>query len=197
MRTKSGSNRVKPPRRVTNASVRSREYLTEPEVERLRSAALHEGRYGHRDSTMIFLAYRHGYRAEELVSLKWDQVDLEQKILHVRRVKHGMPSVHPLTRPELAALRKLGPGHGPVFVTERGTACTTRWFGELVARAGRRADLGFPVHPHMLRHGCGYKLANDGIDTRTIQAWLGHRNIQHTVRYTELASDRFKGLWAE
>ena len=60
---------------------------------------------------------------------------------------------------------------------------------------GARAEMPFPVHPHMLRHGCGYALANAGHDTRALQAWLGHKNIQHTVRYTELAPDRFKNFW--
>jgi type 1 fimbriae regulatory protein FimB/type 1 fimbriae regulatory protein FimE len=72
---------------------------------------------------------------------------------------------------------------------------TTENVRTIVARAGRLAGLTFPVHPHMLRHACGYKLANDGHDTRAIQHYLGHRNIMHTVRYTELASDRFKNFW--
>ncbi|MCP4313195.1 MAG: tyrosine-type recombinase/integrase, partial [Bacteroidetes bacterium] len=68
---------------------------------------------------------------------------------------------------------------------------------KLVARAGKETKMEFPVHPHMLRHACGYKLANDGHDTRAIQAYMGHRNIQHTVRYTELAPDRFSGFWSD
>ena len=68
---------------------------------------------------------------------------------------------------------------------------------KLVKRAGEIADINFPVHPHMLRHACGYKLANDGHDTRSLQHYLGHKNIQHTVRYTELAADRFKGFWKD
>ena len=68
-------------------------------------------------------------------------------------------------------------------------------FGTLFARLGERAGMAFPIHPHMLRHACGYALANAGHDTRALQAWLGHRNIQHTVRYTELAPDRFKLFW--
>ena len=72
---------------------------------------------------------------------------------------------------------------------------TAKSFHTLIARLGERARLAFPIHPHMLRHACGYKLANDGHDTRALQAWLGHRNIQHTVRYTELAPDRFRDFW--
>ena len=84
-----------------------------------------------------------------------------------------------------------------LFVTERKGPLTTATVRKLVARAGEKAKLGFPVHPHMLRHACGYKLANDGQDTRAIQLYMGHRNIQHTVRYTELASDRFNGFWKD
>jgi type 1 fimbriae regulatory protein FimB/type 1 fimbriae regulatory protein FimE len=84
-----------------------------------------------------------------------------------------------------------------VFVTERGGPLTDSTFRKLVARAGEKAGIDFPVHPHMLRHGCGFKLANDGQDTRAIQHYLGHKNIQHTVRYTELASDRFNGFWKD
>jgi type 1 fimbriae regulatory protein FimB/type 1 fimbriae regulatory protein FimE len=188
----------RPPGRRPNAEVRSREYLTKAEVERLQRAAAGLGRYGHRDATMILLAFRHGLRAAELVSLRWDQVDLEAKILHVRRVKKGSPSTHPLLRDELTALKKLkGERIGPVFRSELGGKVTPDRFGTIVARAGAKAELGFPTHPHMLRHACGFHLANAGHDTRAIQAWLGHRNIQHTVRYTELAPDKFKNFFRE
>jgi type 1 fimbriae regulatory protein FimB/type 1 fimbriae regulatory protein FimE len=82
-------------------------------------------------------------------------------------------------------------------VSERGGPLTENAVGKLVARAGEAAGLELEVHPHMLRHACGYYLANKGTDTRAIQAYLGHRNIQHTVRYTELAADRFNGLWSD
>jgi integrase len=131
-----------PPRRKRNAERRPREYLTPAEVETLIATAKKRGRYGHRDVTTILIAYRHGLRVGELCALRWDQVDFGQGLLHVTRLKHGVPS----------------------------------------------------VHPHMLRHACGFKLANDGQDTRALQHYLGHRNIQHTVRYTELAADRVKGF---
>jgi len=81
-------------------------------------------------------------------------------------------------------------------VTERKGPLTVSTVRKMIARAGERAELPFPVHPHMLR-GCGFRLANDGQDTRVIQHYLGHRNIQHTVRYTEMAADRFKGFWRD
>ena len=84
-----------------------------------------------------------------------------------------------------------------VFVTERGGPLTTSAVRKLVARAGELAGLDFPVHPHMLRHACGYELANEGHDTRSIQQYIGHSNIQHTTRYTELAASRFKAFWSD
>jgi type 1 fimbriae regulatory protein FimB/type 1 fimbriae regulatory protein FimE len=82
-----------------------------------------------------------------------------------------------------------------VFTSERGAPFTRAGFSRLVERAGEAAELGFKVHPHMLRHACGFALANKGHDTRALQAYLGHKNIQHTVRYTELSPDRFKDFW--
>jgi type 1 fimbriae regulatory protein FimE len=192
--------KVPPPRRLANRERRTREHLTPQEVDKLIKAAGRVGRYGHRDATLILIAYRHGLRVSELVALRWDQVDLEQGLLHVSRLKNGMPSTHPLRGPEIRALRRLRREYGIspyVFTTERRGAMTDSSVRKIIARAGQEAQLGFPVHPHMLRHACGLKLANEGHDTRAIQHYLGHRNIQHTVRYTELAADRFKGFWAD
>jgi type 1 fimbriae regulatory protein FimB/type 1 fimbriae regulatory protein FimE len=189
-----------PPRRVPNSTVRSREYLTKAEVESLISAAAAVGRHGHRNASLILIVYRHGLRVSELVSLRWDQVDLDEAILHVTRSKNGTASNHPIGRQEMRALRRLHRDYGAsphVFVTERGGPMTAANVRKILQRAGELAHLPFPVHPHMLRHACGYKLANDGHDTRAIQHYLGHRNIMHTVRYTELAADRFKGFWAD
>jgi type 1 fimbriae regulatory protein FimB/type 1 fimbriae regulatory protein FimE len=187
------------PRRVPNQARRSREYLTQKEVSALIETAKKIGRHGHRDATLILLAYRHAFRVAELVSLRWDQIDLTQGLLHVTRAKNGTPSTHPLRGPEIRALRRLQRDYsGPyVFVTERKGPLTTSAVRKIIARAGEFAGLGFPVHPHMLRHACGFKLANDGHDTRAIQHYLGHKNIQHTVRYTELAAGRFNGFWED
>lgn len=192
--------RPSPPRRVPNADLRSREYLTPDEAERLIETAGKQGRHQHRDRTLMLLMYRHGLRVSEATALRWDAVDLQQGTLHVSRVKNGVPSVHPLRGPEIRALRKLKrdyPATPYVFVTERDGPLTTSTVRKMVSRAGERADLGFTTHPHMLRHGCGYKLANEGHDTRAIQSYLGHRNIQHTVRYTELSATRFNGFWKD
>ncbi len=194
------NSRVSPPRRVYNHQRRSREHLTSTEVDALIEAAKDTGRHGHRDATLILLAYRHGLRVSELVALRWDQVDLKQGILHVARRKNGSPATHPLRGPELRALRKLMrdyPDTPYIFVTERKGPMTTGAVRKVIARAGELADISFPVHPHMLRHSTGYYLASKGHDTRAIQAYLGHRNIQHTVRYTELSPDRFKEFWRD
>jgi integrase len=197
---KTQNGKVAPPRRTPNEARRSREYLTPDEVDKLNRAAARLGRHGSRDATLILIAYRHALRVSELVALRWDQVDLKQALLHVRRLKNGVPSTHPLRGPEIRALRALqrtSEDSPYVFVTERGGPLTTATVRKLIARAGEAAGIGFPVHPHMLRHAAGYKLANDGQDTRAIQHYLGHRNIQHTVRYTELAPDRFKSFWRD
>jgi len=186
------------PTRLPNAAYRSREYLTPSEMEALLEAA-RKMRHGHRDATMLLIAYRHGFRASEVCDLRWDQIDLDQARLHVRRVKRGTPSVHPIAGDELRALRRLkreSAAHSDfVFVSERKAPFSMAGFARLVERAGKEAGLPFKAHAHMLRHACGYKLANDGHDTRSLQAYLGHRNIQHTVRYSELSATRFNDFW--
>jgi len=182
---------------VRAARYRPREYLTEAEVERLIDAACKRGRNGARDACAILLAYRHGLRAAELCSLRWAHIDLRQGRLHVNRAKGGCTSVHPLHGPELRALRPLQGTSPYVFVTEAGTPVTTAWFLRMVQRTGRAAGLAFGVHPHMLRHSTGYKLANDGQDTRSLAHYLGHRNLQSTARYTALAPDRFRDFWSD
>ncbi|MGB8569402.1 MAG: tyrosine-type recombinase/integrase [Pseudolabrys sp.] len=177
-------------------TVRTREYLTQREIDKLMDAARSGSRYGHRDSTMILIAYRHGLRASELCDLQWSQVDFNAGTLRVRRRKQGSPGTHPLQGDEIHALRRLQRGRF-VFLTERDGPMTPKAFHALFARIGQRAELSFPVHPHMLRHTCGYLLANKGHDTRSLQAYLGHKNIQHTVRYTEMAPDRFRDFWKD
>src|SRR3982074_2523538 len=185
--------------RLPNIAYRVREYLTEKEVERLIKAA-GSNRWGHRDATMILIAYQHGLRASELCALRCDQVDLAHGRLHVSRAKNGVPSVHLLGGAELRALRRLQREQEDsryVFLSERGAPMGPPRFPRLVSRLGLAAKIPFQVHPHMLRHGCGYKLANQGVDTRSLQHYLGHKNIQHTIRYSELSPNRFKNFWRD
>jgi type 1 fimbriae regulatory protein FimB/type 1 fimbriae regulatory protein FimE len=192
------------PVRTANAELRTREYLEPKEVEKLIAAARKSGKtpaQAHRNATLILIAYRHGLRASEIADLRWSQVTLGRNaVLHVRRVKSGTPSVHPLQGDEQRALRELQrdwPDTDFVFATERGGPFTPAAINRLVQRIGERAGLPFQVHIHMLRHSCGYALANAGQDTRAIQAWLGHKSIQHTVRYTELSPTRFREFWRD
>jgi type 1 fimbriae regulatory protein FimB/type 1 fimbriae regulatory protein FimE len=198
--TPTAVNRTVMPKRRPNAELRTREYLTDAEIDRLIEAAK-GNRHGHRDATMILVGYRHGLRAAEITDLRWDQIEFATATLHVRRVKRGTPSTHPIPGDELRGLRRLRREQdlkSPfVFASERGSPFTTAGFARMIGRAGTEAGLGFKAHPHMLRHACGYALANKGHDTRALQAYLGHRNIQHTVRYTELSPQRFKDFWAE
>jgi integrase len=172
-------NRTVTPSRQPNAAYRTREYLTDREVQKLQDVAK-GNRWSHRDATMILVAYRHGFRASELVDLQWNQIDFEAGTLAVRRVKQGSPATHPIRGDELRALRKLQREQEPkspfVFTSERGSPFTTAGFARLVERAGDAAKLGFKPHPHMLRHACGFALANKGHDTRALQAYLGHKN---------------------
>ena len=128
-----------------------------------------------------------------------EAVDFKSAVLHVRRVKKGTPSAHPILGDELRALRRLQREQEPkspfVFTSERGAPFTTAGFARMVERAGVEAKFGFKAHPHLLRHATGYALASKGHDTRALQAYLGHKNIQHTVRYTELSPTRFKDFW--
>jgi len=192
-------NRAVTPTRLANSKYRKREHLTPTEVERLIEAAK-DNRHGHRDATMILVAFRHGLRASELCGLEWSQVDFTSATLHVRRAKNGKPATHPIRGDEMRALRKLQretPKSTFVFVNERGTPFSPDGFNWLVKRAGQKVGLPFQVHAHMLRHSAGYKLAGDGHDTRAIQDYLGHRNISNTVRYTELSPTRFKNFWRD
>jgi type 1 fimbriae regulatory protein FimB/type 1 fimbriae regulatory protein FimE len=183
--------------RRPNAELRSREYLTETEVEQLCDAARARGRHGHRDATMILMAFRHGLRVSELISLRWTQINFVERTIHVNRVKRGKASRQQLSRREVDALQQLpSETHSHIFVGERGPLSGAA-FARILRVSGESINFPLKVHPHMLRHACGYKLANDGRDTRAIQDYLGHRNIQHTVHYTELAQGRFNGFFED
>ncbi len=179
--------------------VRTREYLLPEEVEAMLSATKKSrSRHAHRNYTIILLIYRHGLRLSEAAALRWEQIDFNGGTIYVKRVKNGTPSIQPLYGNEIRALRKLQrdyPASPYVFQSNRRSPLAKDTIAGIIEQAGNLAELPFPIHTHMLRHSTGYYLANKGIDTRTIQSYLGHCNIQHTVRYTDLASARFQGLW--
>ena len=182
------------------SSTREREYLRLSEVKAMIDAAKKVGRHGVRDSAIILLMFRHGLRTAELVALKWVQIDLVGGYIGVNRVKNGHDTIHPLRSPELRALRQIQrdyPETQYVFVSERKAPLSTRSIRQIIARAGELAGIAFPVHPHQLRHACGYYLAAQGHDTRAIQDYLGHKNIHHTVRYTQMSPQRFENFWMD
>ena len=181
-------------------STREREYLRSSEINAMIRAAKKVGRHGIRDGGIILLMFRHGLRTAELVALKWTQIDLAGGYIEVHRVKHGRDSIHPLRSPELRALRQIQRDYADtsyVFVSERQAPLSTRSIRHIIARAGELAGIPFQVHPHQLRHACGYYLAAQGHDTRAIQDYLGHKNIHHTVRYTQMSPQRFENFWMD
>ncbi len=187
-----------PPQRPKNDEVRAREYLLPEEVERMVKAAGAVGRYGLRDRCLILVMYRYGLRAKEAGDLLWSQIELKPGVIHIKRCKGGMNGARGIDGNELKALGKLRkeyPNSQFVFASERDTRLSERTIHHIVARAGRLAELDFTLHPHMLRHGCGYRLANKGCDTRLIQEYLGQKHIESVVPYTQLAPGRFVGLW--
>ena len=182
-------------RRPTNKEMRPREYLTKAEIAFLIKAAK-GNRHGLRDGTMILVGYTHGLRVSELIGLQWSDVSFEDATLHIRRAKGGVTGSHPLRGDEMRALRALqrqAKGNW-VFETERGGPFTTAGFASLIERAGEQAQIGFKVHPHMLRHSAGYAAINADVGVRDLQDFLGHRSINSTARYTALASGRFKSI---
>jgi integrase len=186
-------------KRPKNEDVRPREHLRPEEVERVIAAAKSVGRHRQRDELLLLMMYRHGLRVSEAISLRWSDIDWETATIYIRRMKRGNPATHPIYPDELRSLRsfkKQAKDKTPwIFMSERGSPITDDTVRIIISRAGEIAGFDFPLHPHMLRHSCGYALAAKGTDTRRIQDYLGHKNINHTVLYTKLAPNRFDGLW--
>lgn len=178
-----------------------RKHLTSGEVERLVLAtkgAAHE----RRDRCLLLMMFRHGLRVSEACGLMLGQVDLDSRVLHVARLKGGLSTTHPLRGDEIRAIKawlaerqRMRPAGDAFFISARRTALSRKTAWALIRRYGQDAGLAIEAHPHMLRHACGYALADQGADTRLIQDYLGHRNIQHTVRYTATNPARFEKLW--
>jgi type 1 fimbriae regulatory protein FimB/type 1 fimbriae regulatory protein FimE len=191
------ANGTIPPRRRKNAEVRKREWLTDEEVATLRKHA------GHRDSTMILLAVRHGLRVSELVSLEWEHVvDLHvaaRACLKVERLKGSVSGLHPLEPDEVAALRKLRkesePGAVYLFTGRDGKPLTPAAFRKMLSRVADAAGLArLKVHPHALRHTCGHLLVSE-MPLGMLADWMGHANIQNTRGYSRADAEQFRGVW--
>ena len=203
----------KPTKAKAWSGSKERKHLTPLEIERLLLATKENHRTGLRDRCLLLLMYRHGLRVTEACALGMDQVDLDSKVLHVVRLKGGLSTTHPLRSDELRLLRawlderrrwlrrwqknglQTPPDRRAVFLSVRGQALSRKSVWDLLRAYGEAAGLSVSPHPHMLRHACGYALADQGADTRLIQDYLGHRNIQHTVRYTATNAQRFEKLW--
>lgn len=172
-----------------------RDYLTDKEVDVLIEAAK-SGRHGKRDALMILMMYRHGLRSAEVTELTWDQIDFDKGTILVHRRKAGEPSKQPLSGDELRALRLIRKSSASpfVFVSERGDKISTSNIRMLFLKLRSQVTIEGPIHAHALRHACGHKLADAGVDTRRIQDYLGHKNIQNTQRYTQLSATKFKGF---
>jgi type 1 fimbriae regulatory protein FimB len=153
---------------------------------------------GVRDHLLLLLMYKHGLRVSEAITLKVADLDLDQARLWVRRLKGGLSVEHPLAGDELRAIKRyisVRKGSLPwLFLSEREHPMSRQAVNYLVGQVGERAGLG-SINPHMLRHSCGFTLANKGYDLRLIQDYLGHRDPKHTVRYTRVAAHRFEDLW--
>ena len=178
-----------------------RKHLTGLEVDKL-LAAVKGARHEARDRCLVLLLFRHGLRVSEACGMKLSQVDSESRVLHVARLKQGLSTTHPLRTDELRLIKAwlkeravLAPLGESFFVSERRGRLNRKTVWASIRRYGELAGLPLPAHPHMLRHACGFALADQGADTRLIQDYLGHRNIQHTVRYTATNPARFEKLW--
>jgi type 1 fimbriae regulatory protein FimB len=176
-------------------------YLVLAEVEKLMEIAK-GSRNAARDRCLLLLMFRHGLRVSEACGLRLSQVDVESRVLHVARLKHGLSTTHPLRGDELRLIKawlgeraRMKPETDAFFISERRRPLSRKTAWLAIREHGKRAGLSVEAHPHMLRHACGFALADQGADTRLIQDYLGHRNIQHTVRYTATNPARFERLW--
>ena len=182
---------------TTDAHERGKDFLNAAEMDRLLESAK-KGRHGLRDYALMVMMYQHGLRVTEAIKLRRDDVNLEQSRLWVKRLKNSLSVEHPIAGDELRAIKRYLNSRTDrlpwLFISERGQPLTRSAVQYLVHAAGESAGLQ-GVHPHTLRHSCGYYLADKGTDLRTMQDYLGHRDPRHTVHYTRVAGRRFEGLW--
>lgn len=177
--------------RKPNDYYRDREHLEFHEVELLLEGASWS-RYPDRDRLVVLMGFRHGLRASEVAGLNWQNIMLDQKRIFIKRAKGSISGIHFLQDDEVEGLQKVKQGTAEVFLSERGRAFKGTGISTLIRRACERSRLDVKGHAHMLRHSCGFWLAEQGHPTRDIQAYLGHANIQNTVRYTAINPERFR-----
>ncbi|WP_272691077.1 tyrosine-type DNA invertase [Providencia sp. PROV116] len=182
--------------------MKQRKFITRNEINMLLDATKY-GRYPERDYCLLLMGFLHGFRVSELSHLSINDIDLVQKIVYVRRLKGGLSTIQPLYLSELNVIKSWlkkrkkfeTPGVSNLFISQKRQGLSRYQIFRLIEKYGRLAKLNIKVHPHMLRHACGYALADLGRDTRLIQDYLGHRNISHTVCYTASNEKRFNKMW--
>lgn len=182
---------------VTTDPGRAQDFLDPSEIARFLDAAK-SGRNPVRDHLLFLMMYRHGLRCSEAADLRIEDISLDRATVWIRRLKGSNSGMHPIAGDELRAIRRCLSTRTDalpwLFISERRGQLTRFAINYLVSETAARANLA-AVHPHMLRHSCGYALADMDVPLRVIQEWLGHRSIEMTVRYTRIAQRRFTGLW--
>ncbi|HBU6431713.1 tyrosine-type recombinase/integrase [Klebsiella michiganensis] len=189
---------------MTEITITKRKFLTQNEIELLLKAAK-SGLHARRNYCLTLLCFIHGLRASEICRLKVSDIDLKERCIYIHRLKKGFSTTHPLLTKEIEALKRWlesrasypGSDSEWLFLSRKGNPLSRQQFYQIISSSGEHAALSLEIHPHMLRHSCGFALANMGIDTRLIQDYLGHRNIRHTVWYTASNAGRFYGIWGK
>ncbi len=184
--------------------MKQRKFMTPDEIKALLEASK-QGRYSERDYCLLLIGFLHGFRVSELAHLTLGDIDLTQNRIYVRRLKGGLSTLQPLHPTEVIAIQRwldkrrlFAAAEEPwLFLSQKHQPLSRSQIFRLITKYGQLANLSVNVHPHMLRHACGYALADLGRDTRLIQDYLGHRNISHTVIYTASNQKRFHGIWGE